>query len=95
MADRENVILGIENCLQTDSVTECSRIECPFIKYRETCLEWLLRSALALLKEQEAVKPRYIDGKRNHFIVCGNCNTDLIRGVKYCSYCGKAVKWDA
>lgn len=53
MPDREKVILGIENCLQTDSVTECSRIECPFIKCRETCLEWLLRSALALLKEQE------------------------------------------
>ncbi|MBR6710346.1 MAG: DUF551 domain-containing protein [Selenomonadaceae bacterium] len=53
MPSRENVILGIENCLQTDSVTECSRTDCPFIECRDTCLEWLLRSALALLKEQQ------------------------------------------
>lgn len=46
-----------------------------------------------VLKAQEPVEPRYIDGKRNHFIKCGNCNTDLMRGMKYCSYCGKAVKW--
>lgn len=53
MIDREKVILGIENCLTTDSVTECRKTECPFITCRESCLEWLLRSALTLLKEQE------------------------------------------
>lgn len=52
-----------------------------------------LDRAIALLKAQEPIEPRYIDGKRNHFIMCGNCNTDLIRGMKYCSYCGRAVKW--
>ena len=46
-----------------------------------------------LLKEQDAVKPKYIDGKHNHFIKCGNCNTDLMSGMKYCPQCGKAVKW--
>lgn len=51
---REKVIFAIENCLTTDSVTECKKTECPFISCRESCLEWLLRSALALLKEQEA-----------------------------------------
>jgi len=51
---REKVILGIENCIKTDSVTECRKTECPFIACRESCLEWLLRSALSLLKEQEA-----------------------------------------
>lgn len=51
---REKVIFAIENCLTTDSVTECRKTECPFISCRESCLEWLLRSALALLKEQEA-----------------------------------------
>lgn len=50
---REKVIFAIENCLTTDSVTECRKTECPFISCRESCLEWLLRSALALLKEQE------------------------------------------
>lgn len=50
---REKVIFAIENCLATDSVTECRKTECPFISCRESCLEWLLRSALALLKAQE------------------------------------------
>ena len=54
MPDREKVIFAIENCLTTDSVTECRKTECPFISCRESCLEWLLRCALALLKEQEA-----------------------------------------
>lgn len=53
MAELENVILGIENCITTDSVTECRKTECPFIACRESCLEWLLRSALSLLKAQE------------------------------------------
>lgn len=46
------------------------------------------------LKEQEPVKPRRIDGIRNHFIKCGNCNVDLMRGMRFCPSCGKAVKWD-
>ena len=54
----------------------------------------LVRDALELLKEQEAVKPRRIDGKRNHFIKCGNCNDDLMTGYKFCPNCGKAVKWN-
>jgi len=47
-----------------------------------------------LLKEQEAVEPRRIDGKRNHFIKCGNCNYDLVTGYLFCPHCGQAVKWD-
>ena len=58
------------------------------------CIAVLHDDALALLKEQEAVTPKYIDGKRNHFIKCGKCNTDLMRGMKYCPYCGQAVKWE-
>lgn len=54
----------------------------------------LVNDAITLLEEQEAVRPKYIDGKRNHFIKCGKCNTDLMRGMKYCSYCGTAVKWE-
>ena len=50
--------------------------------------------AIVLLKEQEAVSPKYIDGKLNHFIKCGKCNTDLMRGMKYCPQCGKKVKWE-
>ena len=50
--------------------------------------------ALSLLKEQEAIEPRRIDGKRNHFIKCGNCNYDLLTGYMFCPHCGRPVKWD-
>ena len=93
MTDREKVIKGLECCVRYtfEACEEC--------KYHNECKKGdyylpLLRDALALLKAQEPVKPKFIDGKRNHFILCRNCNTDLIRGMKFCSYCGKAVKWD-
>ena len=53
-------------------------------------IEWLR----GMLKEQEAVEPRRIDGKRNHFIKCGNCNYDLLTGYMFCPHCGKLVKWN-
>jgi hypothetical protein len=59
------------------------------------CQRWILKDAIALLKEQEAVPPIRIDGKRNHFIKCGNCNVDLMSSMKFCPSCGRAVKWDA
>ena len=82
--DREKVIRLIE-----EEIRVCELVN---QGYRTIDLP-ALRDILALLKDQEAVKPRYIDGKRNHFIKCGKCNTDLMRGMKYCSQCGKAVKW--
>lgn len=50
--------------------------------------------AIKALEKQKPVNPKFIDGKRNHFITCGNCNTNLMRGMKFCSYCGRAVKWE-
>lgn len=54
----------------------------------------LLKDVRELLKEQEAVKTKDIDGKRKYFVGCGKCNTDLIRGMKYCPHCGQKVKWE-
>ena len=50
-----------------------------------------------LLKEQEAVKPkskvRYgVNSQIQHF--CGNCMTMLHGKPKYCSECGRSVKWE-
>jgi hypothetical protein len=50
--------------------------------------------AISMLKYQEAVEPRRIDGKRKHFIKCGNCNCDLMNGYLFCPRCGKEVKWN-
>lgn len=77
---REKVIFAIENCLTTDSVTECRKTECPFISCRESCLEWLLRSALALLKEQE---PRVM--MKEEIVLC----TDWV----WCEYTSGYQGW--
>ena len=49
--------------------------------------------AIDLLKEQEAVKPRYEDYFGNRVARCGNCNGYIVR-YKYCPGCGKQVKWE-
>ena len=99
MEKLEKAIKGLECCVFPVSKgfpyqshiadRSCEVIGCP---YRDDC-DQLLLDSLELLKAQEPVEPKFIDGKRNHFILCGNCNTDLMRGMKFCSYCGREVKW--
>ena len=48
---------------------------------------------VALLKEQEAVKPmKQIE--ENEWTVCGCCKNHIISKWPFCPYCGKAVKWE-
>ena len=61
---------------------------------------------LKLLKEQEPIKP-YLDFDGRDVWVCSNCDKILFHPSytqrdkdkeafhKYCSYCGRAVKWYA
>lgn len=46
--------------------------------------------ALELLKEQEPVSPIRDKG----LCVCGNCGNWVYKSDKFCSKCGKAVKWE-
>lgn len=91
---REQVIKGFEVC--SDLFGNC--YDCPYMANGgdpEQCDRQAFKDALALLKEQEPIPVKRIDGKHNHFIKCGNCNIDLMSGMKYCPQCGRAVKWDA
>ena len=91
MTDVEKVVKGLECCA---SDLTC-RNWCPYYKECMGNQLALLKDALALIKEQqEAIPVKRIDGKRNHFIKCGNCNTDLMSGMKFCPTCGKKVKWN-
>lgn len=91
MPDMDKVIKGLEHCdFGSDA---CYEKECPYYQSHD-CIDELKNDILALLKEHEAVEPRRIDGKRNHFIKCGNCNYDLMTGDRFCSHCGREVKWD-
>lgn len=63
----------------------------------EMCLRIgrVITSAIALLKEQEPVKPTWSQGKA----YCGKCGQRLPRKrsdkeINYCGYCGQKVKWD-
>lgn len=58
-----------------------------------------ITSALALLKEQEAVEPKKgwflnnLNIPEEHWF-CGKCDEELVGKGKYCANCGQAVKWD-
>lgn len=95
MSDREKVIKGLEWILEGDRFgfgvnwdKDCEP------KSEEEQAGINIQNAIAVLKWQEAVKPRRIDGKRNHFIKCGNCNYDLVTGFQFCPHCGHEVKWN-
>jgi len=58
----------------------------------------VLTDALALLKEQEPVKPdSFMDGRVKRF-ACKKCGKHLLYAKwgrdNYCSKCGKPVKWE-
>lgn len=92
MTDREKVIKGLEE-LRDHLFHEYN--VCYHGDEEDVYRRFLVvDDALALLKEQEPIPVKRIDGKHNHFIKCGNCNTDLMSGMKYCPQCGKAVKLD-
>ena len=53
--------------------------------------------ALALLKEQEAVKPKSKTRHGSTTMVqhwCGNCMVMLHGKPKHCPNCGRSVKWE-
>ena len=68
------------------------KLECLLQKYDQ-----LKEKYDKLLKEQEAVKPKSkvrhgTNAQIYHF--CGNCNSMLHGKPKYCSECGRSVKWE-
>ena len=91
MAEREKVIRGLELCASTDCVG------CPY-RGVSPCQNKLAADALALLKDQEPVKPVFERQFMSSIEIydCGKCGTSLgVKGIaKYCMNCGQAVKWD-
>lgn len=63
--------------------------QCPYNGCKTGCIKTLAKDALALLKEQEAVKPTWNRGRP----FCGACGL-RIRGGKFCSECGKPILWE-
>ena len=85
--DMEKVKTGIFEMLQRDTWKDIDKERHRF--------QPVLNEALALLKEQEAVKPdrEHSGGGTTWWNVCGNCKTAINPNDKFCHECGKAVKW--
>lgn len=105
--DREKVIKSAEICLEHIDESDCPQ-ECPYFeqcyKYEKRVIfQPLIRDALTLLKEQEAVKP-VRDKEIGRIWLCGNCGTyvgfedhddnDPNEFDKYCRECGRPVLWE-
>ena len=59
--------------------------------------DWAKEMAEELLKEHEPVKPILKREGRNKLYndyECPVCGNDICYEQKYCSECGRAVKWD-
>lgn len=101
MPDLEKVIKGLECAVVgITSNEECSK--CAYQPYRFGRCKWdVMADALELLKEQEPLKPVLKQFKLGFHTdavriepCCGGCGRKLETWYKYCSYCGRAVKWD-
>lgn len=90
MLDREKVIKELKEIYDEayDRWVHCQYTQDKLV----TLISDDIPDALALLREQEPVEPI----ERNGFYYCGACRYALMsRNQRFCSDCGKAVKWDA
>ena len=76
---------------------EWCKKNCPYST--DCACDGVCNFVLSLLKEQEAVKRTYRTGINGFSIIwtCGACGSDLFpnnANAKYCSSCGRAVKWE-
>lgn len=97
MTDREKVIKGLECCIAN------GHNNCPYkstdkgIDKVTSCTTYLMKDAIAMLKEQEPVKPvlkRKASNAMYNDYVCPICNQEIVYEQKYCCECGRAVKWE-
>ena len=86
-AKENEIIVGLVEHAKTGG--DC--FGCPYQK-EAFCHHKLCKDAIELLKAQEPVKPQEYKG--NYFCECGNRLHKCIETDKYCSRCGRAVKWE-
>ena len=106
MPDREKVIECLKACAvdryKAEYCLACPYDFCGHDEDTGVCVDRLMADALALLKEQEPVKPDemvddfYLIGDPLRTIgwKCGQCGERIAYHDKYCPACGRSVKWD-
>ena len=101
MADREKVIKGLERCKLYNKLN-CDK--CPYDyngrgNGKSECTAELATDALALLEEQETVKPKKIKGYNPPMYTlyeyeCEKCESPMMNKQPFCMGCGQEVKWE-
>lgn len=99
MMDRDKVIKALECCTKKICIYKDTEKECPYWElcgeYEdafEDCTTALAKDAIALLKAQEPVKPKWQKG----YAYCGKCGYKLhwiVDQNNFCPNCGQEVKW--
>lgn len=90
MPDLAKVIKGLEYC----SGSKCV-VECPYYAF-DNCYDRVMEDAIALLKEQEPVKPvPEYNNRCTGWYVCGNCHEPIDNGDAFCRYCERRIDWYA
>lgn len=84
MSDREMVMQHFQDAIEASGNNN---------KWRFVRLD-IIEKALALLKEQEPVKPIWINTNYEQSCKCGNCGGLVNTHFKYCPRCGRLVKWE-
>ena len=91
--DREKVIKGLECCTFILGKRKCN--ECPYQKgLPDNGCYQLQDDFHALLKEQEAVKPKKADNPEESEYCCGICGYPLWLDELYCAHCGRRIGWE-
>lgn len=83
----EKAIAAIKAC----SFPNCSKCYLDGLGFGFTCIDRLMTDVLALLKEQQSVKPLIA----YDMYFCGSCKYAIPRTANYCPKCGKKVEWGA
>ena len=107
MIDREKVISGLQRCRLINKVN-CDK--CPYDyngrgNGKSECTAELATDVLELLKKREAVEPKTEPSAKGYWYTCGACGWWLFEArdtvhfddrkrVRFCSSCGRAVKWE-
>ncbi len=95
--DKYKIVKRLEYCAENkcDICQEENGSGFPWIDGRCYGFTERLYDALALLKVQEPIAP-VEEKRRGGYFRCGNCNARVSKVFedKYCSQCGRPVKWE-
>lgn len=92
MTENDRVFDAFRNCITEPKCKDCPWTECDKLKNRRVEIPIdLALAVMRMLKAQEQIAPIENAG----FYYCGACKYAFtVHRQKYCSECGRAVKWE-